>query len=114
MIDVVATVVLALVTLVAGSTALFMSPFLVMATDSADENARPGLMGWAFAVTWGGAAVGVIGSAVGIVMAQHRGALMWIWPLLGLVIIGASFALGAVLATKVAKGKQTNSGKSAS
>ena len=103
MIDVLATGVLGLLLLVAGGAALFMSPFLVMATDSAGEKSRLGLMGWAFAATWGGAALGVLGGIIGIVRAARHGGLMWIWPVVGIAVVGVSFVLGALLATQAAK-----------
>ena len=100
--DVLATAVLGLLTLGAGTAALFMSPFLMMATDSADQNAKVGFLGWAYAVTWGGTALGLIGTAVAVFRAAHRHATMWFWPALGIVVIGVCFAIGALLATKVA------------
>ena len=103
MIDVLATGVLVLVLAAAGAAALFMSPFLVMATDSAGERSKLGLMGWAFAVTWGGAVVGVLGGVIGIVRAARSDGLMWIWPAAGIVVVGVCFGLGALLATNVAK-----------
>ncbi len=101
--DVLATGALGLLLLAAGAAALFMSPFLVMATDSAGEKAKVGLMGWAFAVTWGGAAIGVLGAIAGVIWAARHHGPMWVWPAVGIAVVGVSFALGALLATRVAK-----------
>lgn len=103
MIDLVATMVVGIGTLLAAGAALVTSPFLLMATDSADEKADLKPLGWAYAVTWGGVAVGVIGAAVGVFAAARNGQLMWIWPALGILVIGAGFAMGGVLAIRTAR-----------
>ena len=101
--DVIATVLLALLGLGAAAGVLFTSPFMVMATDAADRKPRTSLLGLAFAVTWGGVGVGVIGAAVGIFRAARDDTPMWIWPALGIALIGGCFGLGAWLATKVVR-----------
>ncbi|MCW1957798.1 MAG: hypothetical protein KIH64_004475 [Mycobacterium sp.] len=98
--DLIATVLLSLLGLAAAAAVLFTSPFLVMATDSADGKPRMSALGSAFAVTWGGAAVGVIGPGIGIFRAARHGTAMWIWPAMGIALIGACFTLGAWLASK--------------
>lgn len=101
--DTIATVVLSLALLAAAGAALFMSPFLVMATDSAGDKPRTGMLGWAFVVTWGGVAAGVIGAAVGVLRSVRSDTTMWWWPALGIAVVGASFALGGLLATRVVR-----------
>ena len=101
--DVVATVLLSLIALAAAAAVLFTSPFLVMAADAADRKPRMSVLGAAFAVTWSGVAVGVIGAAFGIVRAARHDTVMWIWPAMGIALIGVCFALGAWLATKVVR-----------
>ncbi len=101
--DVVATVMLSLVALAAAAAVLFTSPFLMMATDAADRKPRMSALGLAFALTWGGVAVGMIGAAIGIVRAARQDTAMWIWPTMAIALIGVCFALGAWLATKVVR-----------
>ncbi len=101
--DVLATVVSAIVVVLAAAAALFLSPFLLMATDSADQNADLRPLGWAYAVNWGGVAVGVVGAAPGVHRAVRHGGVMWIWPVLGIVVIGAGFAVAGLLAMRAAR-----------
>ena len=103
MIDIVATVVVGIGMLLAAGAALFASPFLVMSTDSAEENADLKPLGMAYVVTWGGVAIGVFGAALGMFVAARHGRLMWIWPALGILVIGAGFALGGFLAIRTTR-----------
>lgn len=101
--DLIVTVLLSLLCLGAAGAVLFASPFLLMSTDSAGENADLKPLGRAYTVTWGGVAVGVLGAAIGIFRAARHQSTMWIWPALGLLVIGACFAAGGWLATRVAR-----------
>ena len=70
MIDTVATVVLSLLALGAAGVALFSSPFLVMATDSAGGKPNLKPLGWAYAVIGTAVlAVIVVGYAPGVFLA---------------------------------------------
>lgn len=108
--DLIATVLLGLGLLAAAGAALFMSPFLVMATDSAGDNPRTAMLVAAYAVTWGGTAAGVLGALAGLIRAAGREQPMWIWPALGIAVIGVSFAVGVALATKVVRRRGGPSG----
>lgn len=90
-----------MLTLIAAGAALFSSPFLVMATDSAGE--RPDLtpLAWAYVCIWTSVAAAVIGTAAGIFAAARRHTTMWHWPAAGLAVIAAGYGLGVFLATKV-------------
>ena len=101
--DVIATVLLSLLALGVAAAVLFASPFLLMATDSAAEKADLKPLGRAYAVTWGGVAVGLLGGAVGIFRAARLDTTMWIWPALAIAVIGGCFAVGGRLATRVAR-----------
>lgn len=107
--DTFATAVLSLLAVVAAGGALIMSPFLVMATDSAGatgDKPRFAALWWAFAIIWGGVAAAVIGAAFGIVKAAHRHTTMWVWPAGAIALIGGCFALGVFLATKVVRAEK--------
>ena len=95
--------VLGIGVLTAAGAALFTSPFLLMATDSAGEDADLKPLGRAYLVTWGAVAAGVIGAALGVYRAVRGGHLMWIWPALGILVIGAGFAAGGLLAIRTAR-----------
>ena len=105
--DVIATVVLAILLVLAAAAALFLSPFLspflLMATDSADEKADLTPLGWSYVVNWGAVAVGVAGAALGIYRAARHSDPTWIWPALGIVLIGAGFTIGGLLAIRVTR-----------
>ena len=80
------------------------SLFFVMATDSCGpNNCHESRLWLAYALTWGGVAVAVIGVIVGLAAAARRGTALWIWPTLAVVLIGASWVGGAALATSVAR-----------
>lgn len=101
--DLIATVLLSLLGTAAAAAVVFTSPFLVMATDSAGDKPRTGFLGLAFAVTFGGVAVGVLGAGIGVFRAARHDTTMWIWPAMGLAVIGLCFVLGGWLATKVVR-----------
>lgn len=80
------------------------SLFFVMATDSCGpDNCHEYRLWLGYAVTWGGVALAVIGAIVGMAAAARRGTVLWIWPALAVVLIGATWAGGAALATTVAR-----------
>lgn len=101
--DRVATVVLATLTVLATLVSLFFAPFFVMATDSCGhDNCRDSLVTWAYAVTWGGVAVAAVVAVVGMIAAARRGTAMWFWPALALLLVIATFVIGAELASYAA------------
>ncbi len=103
--DRIATVVLATVTVLATLTSLFFSPFFVMATDSCGhDNCRDSLVTWAWVVTWGGAAVAAVVAVGGMIASARRRTTMWVWPALALLLVVATFLIGAVLASSAAPG----------
>lgn len=103
MIDLVATVALSVLLLAAAGAALFTSPFLLMTTDSADENSDLKPLGRAYVFVWGAVAAGIVGAALGVYRAARHGGLMWIWPALGVAVIGAGFVAGGLLAVRAAR-----------
>lgn len=97
-------VLMSALTAVAALGSFAFSWFFVMATDSCGpDNCRESRLWMAYALTWGGIAVAVIGAIVGMVRAAQRGTALWIWPTLAVVLIGLTWAGGAALATSVAR-----------
>ncbi|MCB0932029.1 MAG: hypothetical protein KDB71_09050 [Mycobacterium sp.] len=103
MIDVLATAALSILALLAAGAAVFSSPFLLMATDSAGEKPRLSALWWAYAVIGTAVALGLIGAIVGIIEAARHHATMWPWPAAGLAVIALGYGLGVFLATKVVR-----------
>lgn len=86
----------------AGAASVLISPLFVMTTDACgSDNCNLNFLTWAYVMTWGGVAVAVIVALVGIVRAARRGTAMWIWPVLAIVIVVATFGAGFLLATSV-------------
>jgi len=101
--DRVATVVLATLTVMATLVSLFFSPFFVMATDSCGhDNCRDSMVTWAYAVTWGGVGIAAVVAVVGMIAAARRKTAMWVWPALALLLVVATFVIGAQLASSAA------------
>lgn len=103
--DRVASIVLSLLTALATAVSLFFSPFFVMATDSCGHNnCRDSLVTWAYVVTWGGVALGVVVAVAGMITAARRRTAMWVWPALALLLVVVTFVIGAQLASSAAPG----------
>ena len=103
--DRVASIVMSVLAVAAGLVSAFFSPFFVMATDSCGhDDCRDSLIGWAYAVTWGGLGLAAIVGVAGIVVAARRKTAMWVWPALALVLVVATFVIGAQLASSAAPG----------
>ena len=103
--DRMASVVMSTLALLAGLVSLFVSPFFAMSTDACGSTGcRDSLITWAYAVTWGGVALGVVVAVAGMVTAARRGTVMWVWPALALVLVVATFVSGSQLASAVAPG----------
>jgi len=101
--DRVASVVLAALAVLATLVSLLVSPFFVMSTDACGhDNCRDSLVTWAYAVTWGGAAVAAVVAVVGMIAAARRRTAMWVWPALALLLVVTTFVIGAQLASSAA------------
>jgi len=102
-VDVVVTVLLFAVLVLAASASFYVSLFFAMATDAcySDSDCNEDLVGTAYAVAWGGVFVGVVGAIVGTVVAACMRIWMWIWPLLGTLIIVVVFFVGLSFADAV-------------
>ena len=99
-----AAVLLSVVAALAGLGSVAFSLFFVMATDSCGpDNCSGSRLVLSYAVTWGGVAVAGIIAVAGTVAAARRGAALWVWPLLALLLIAATFAAGAALAISVVR-----------
>lgn len=72
--DVVATVVLSVLTTLIAAASVVFSGFFVMATDSCGwHECDESRLGWAYGWTWGGVVVAALVALVGIVVANRRG-----------------------------------------
>ena len=101
-VDRVVTVVMCVVAAVAAGCSVVFSFFFVMATDSCgSDNCDLSKITWAYALTWGGVGVALAISVTGLIMAARRGTAMWVWPVMALVLVIATFAGGAALAMSV-------------
>lgn len=99
--DPVLTAALTGVLLLVMAGALLYSLFAGMAT-AACSPARPcdsDLINAAYPVTWGGAAVAVLVTIVGVIVAALRRRLLVIWPVIGWVIFLSTYLAGAVMLT---------------
>ena len=96
------TVVMCVVAAVAAGCSVVSSFFFVMATDSCgSDNCDLSKITWAYALTWGGVGVALALSVTGLIMAARRGTAMWVWPVMALVLVLATFAGGAAVAMSV-------------
>lgn len=103
--DRVASIVLTVLAVLAGLVSLFFSPFFVMATDACGhDNCRDSLVTWAYVVTWGGLVLAALVGLGGMVHAARRKTRMWVWPASALVLVIATFVVGAGLASSAAPG----------
>lgn len=103
-IDGVAAAVFTALAALAALSSVGFSLFFVMATDSCDPDTCKGSrLAFAYIVTWGGVVGAAVLAVVGMVAAERRGKVLWIWPALALVVVAATFAGGAALATSVAR-----------
>lgn len=85
-----------------GLVAAYFTVFFAFATDPCSPNkCREGYLVAAFAVSWGGTALALLGSLVMIIVAAVKRWYMWYWPVLAMVLIVATFVGGAVLASEV-------------
>lgn len=100
--DTVATVLAGCLLVVAVLGALWSSLFFVMATDSCGINdCRESRLAMAYVATWGGLALAVVTAVAGCIRAARRRTVMWIWPAIAVLIVGAALAAGALLATSI-------------
>ncbi|WP_280479543.1 hypothetical protein [Nocardia asiatica] len=100
--DVVLAVVLYCVAAVLGLAAAYFTVFFAFATDPCGpDDCRTGYLGWAFAVSWGGTALAIVGATGMLILAAVKRWYMWYWPVLAIVLIVASFSSGLALAGQV-------------
>ncbi|MFT3900551.1 MAG: hypothetical protein QM728_09980 [Gordonia sp. (in: high G+C Gram-positive bacteria)] len=99
--DIVATVLLSLLAVAAGLVAAFFTAFFVMASDGCSPsagNCRYGLLDGAYVVSWGGTALGGVVLLIGLIVAvASKRRPLFVWPLLALGIIVATFLIGAAM-----------------
>ncbi len=101
--DRVGSVVAGVLALLAAAASLFFSPFFVMTTDACGhDNCRDPLITWAYVVTWAGVALAAVVGVAGMVVAARRRTVMWVWPALALLLVVATFVIGAQLASAAA------------
>ncbi|MGV0635668.1 hypothetical protein ABQE69_07595 [Mycolicibacillus trivialis] len=97
--DPVLTASLTAVLLLVMAAALLYSLLAGTAT-AACSQANPcdyGLIDTGYAVAWGGAAVAVLVTLIGVIVAAVRRRLLVIWPVAGWVVFLASYLTGAVM-----------------
>lgn len=98
--DRLASVVASVLAVLTAAASLFISPFFAMTTDACGHaNCRDPLVMWAYAVTWGGVGLAAVVGVAGMITAARRRTVMWIWPALALLMVVASFVIGAQLAS---------------
>jgi len=102
-VDVVVTVLLFAVLVLAALASFYVSLYFAMATDGcySDSDCNEDLLGPAYAFAWGGIFVGFVGAIVGTVVAACTRIWMWIWPLLGTIVIVVTFLIGLSFADAV-------------
>jgi hypothetical protein len=100
--DVIATIAILLLAVIAGFLSVSFSMFFPMATDPCGtNNCNTDAIGWAYLVTWSGVGVAAIVAIGGTVFAALRQRLMWVWPTVALVLIVATGVIGTLLAGSV-------------
>jgi uncharacterized BrkB/YihY/UPF0761 family membrane protein len=98
--DRVASVIAAALALLAAAASLFFSPFFVMTTDACGhDDCRDPLVTWAYVVTWTGVGLAAVVGIGGMLLAARRRTVMWVWPALALLLVVATFVIGAQLAS---------------
>ena len=78
----------------------YFSLFAGMATDvcgGTPDRCNDGLIGTAYAVAWGGIALAVLITGVGISIAAIRRKTMFVWPIVGLVVFVVGMVAGGFL-----------------
>jgi hypothetical protein len=75
------------------------SMFAAMATDACGTPGRchDGLIGAAYAVAWGGIGLALLGTVIGVWIGAAKRTTMFIWPILGLVVLVAGMVIGGFL-----------------
>jgi hypothetical protein len=101
--DSLATTLLSIVTVLAGCGSLQLSLFFAMAADACTSIpcGGDGVIGLAYLVTWGGAAVAMWLTFGGITKASRRQQPTWPWPVAGLALIVGTFVAGLLLANSL-------------
>lgn len=97
-----ATVIAAVLAVLAAAGSVLLSPFFVMTTDGCGpDNCHMAALTWAYVVTWGGVALAAVVAVIGMVRATRRGTPMWIWPVVALALVVVTFGVGFLLAASV-------------
>lgn len=100
--DRVATVIAAVVAVLAAAGSVMFSAFFVMTTDGCGpDNCHMTMLTWAYVVTWGGVALAALIAVIGMIRAARRGTAMWIWPAAAIALVVVTFGLGFLLAASV-------------
>ncbi|WP_069161346.1 hypothetical protein [Nocardia altamirensis] len=103
--DLVLALVLYSIAAALGLVAAYFTVFFAFAADPCSaNNCRDGYLGAAFAVSWGGTAVALVGSLVMVIVAAVQRWYQWYWPVLAMIMIVASFLGGVALASQVYTG----------
>lgn len=98
--DIVATAFLCIAQLSLSAFGLLWSLFFPMAMDSCSaRTCSNDLMTAAFAAAWGGIGAATLLALIGVVLGATRRRVMFVWPLLGTIIVVAASVGGAQLAT---------------
>ncbi len=99
--DTVATVLLWIALVLVGGVGGFFSLFAVMATDGCstgpDDPCNYATINAAFVVAWGGLAVAAAVAIGGTVWAVQKRTAIFVWPLIGLILVVVALGVGAAL-----------------
>lgn len=98
--DTVATILLWIALVVVGGVGGFFSLFAVMATDrcgGSDDPCNYTTINAAFMVAWGGLALAAAVALGGTIWAASKKTTMFVWPLIGLVLVVVALVLGTAL-----------------
>lgn len=99
--DLIASAVLFVALCVAALGAFYASAFFVMATDSCFSACDTTMLTIAYAVTWACLGAGVLGAPLGAAFFGRRWFPMFVWPLLGVVVVVLGVLMGSTLAAGV-------------
>ena len=105
--NVVLTVIFFVLLAGAAFVAVLLSAFFVMASDSCGATAVTCNTDWivyAYIVVWGGVALALVGATVGTILGGLRHRATWMWPLIGIVVVVASFIAGFIVLGQMGTG----------
>ncbi|WP_157129372.1 hypothetical protein [Nocardia amamiensis] len=88
-----------------GSAAAYFTVFFAFATDPCSYGTcRTEYLTWAFAVSWGGTALALLGTLAVLIVAAIRRWYLWFWPVLAMLLIVGSYCGGLALAGQIYTG----------